>query len=971
MAHDENIQVFCRNRPTAHKPVLYAVSEQEIRNQAAPQPMITFQVPHAVAVRGSYLAKQEFMFSGIFDQTASQRDVFDRACRKVVLSALDGVNGTLMCYGQTGSGKTYTMSGGRRAFRERGVIPRALHLIYQQIEKRTDCSFHVHIQYMEIYNECGYDLLEDPQFEVDGQAAVSKVVVMEDEHSGVVRMENLSVHPAPSEEEASRLLFVGESNRIISETSMNKTSSRSHCIFTIMFEIKPLVGDQTRLLRSKLHFVDLAGSERVHKTAATGTLLREAGYINKSLHFLEQVIVALHEKAARRRDHIPYRNSLMTKVLKDSLGGNHLTVMIATLSVEESNFEETLSTCRFAQRVAQIHNKVKVNEETDPYVMIERLNAENRILKEQLAKPREEETKEKLGPNERATLLEIVRAYLADPDLEVALPINNMSRARVCFRYFKDAVLEEREKAAQSAGLPTADNEEQKATLQWMRRKNRKLVQLVKALQADRKASQRRMQACPHCSGAGVVASTSAETAGVGGDDDGDFEADSVRVQIAGTNVSEMLERAESRAASAAFARPLRGLDTGQSVRASRARSSEYEDANSSPPGTATTTTAPAASDARARTTQPAHSPPARSATPIGAADSAAFEEFCKTSPQNSVIVENRAQLKLKYVQAIKLGNDLKAVMATINYLKSRIEEIREAIENGQQPDSDGTSWTERLKIARTELETSTHAYQEIFAEMKQTKQSIDHMRHVLEVNRAELKQEFELWYAAQNETTSASATASQQAPKRAPRLRDSDNDNTNNSDEKDQLTKPSRTSAAPPPPPRRSSSSSRSKPPTAPPANDASNAATPTRRRNAKQTDHAVDDDEPEPSSSPTRNTTLSASWSTAAAAGGLGEGTTPDSWSRDASPLFEFPERNGSRSGTADTQRRVREAADRVTVRARLPPISDPFALAQEIPTNSGVMYERRAAAVSRDSVSATERSAEAPRRRSSRKA
>ncbi|KAI2542210.1 kinesin family member 6, partial [Homo sapiens] len=144
-------------------------------------------------------------------------------------------------------------------------------------------------------------------------------------------------------------------------TPMNQASTRSHCIFTIHLSSKEPGSATVR--HAKLHLVDLAGSERVAKTGVGGHLLTEAKYINLSLHYLEQVIIALSEK---HRSHIPYRNSMMTSVLRDSLGGNCMTTMIATLSLEKRNLDESISTCRFAQRVALIKNEAVLNEEINP-----------------------------------------------------------------------------------------------------------------------------------------------------------------------------------------------------------------------------------------------------------------------------------------------------------------------------------------------------------------------------------------------------------------------------------------------------------------------------------------------------------------------------------------------------------------------------------------------------------------------------
>lgn len=163
---------------------------------------------------------------------------------------------------------------------------------------------------------------------------------------------------------------------------MNLASSRSHCIFTLSLESRR-PGNE-RILRSKLHMVDLAGSERAHKTGAQGQILREAKYINTSLHYLEMVIVALHERTKSGRTHIPYRNSMMTSVLRDSLGGNCKTTMVATVSAEKEQTDESVSTCRFAQRVARVKNDAHLNEELDPAIVIKRLKVEISALKEEI-----------------------------------------------------------------------------------------------------------------------------------------------------------------------------------------------------------------------------------------------------------------------------------------------------------------------------------------------------------------------------------------------------------------------------------------------------------------------------------------------------------------------------------------------------------------------------------------------------------
>ena len=177
------------------------------------------------------------------------------------------------------------------------------------------------ISYLEIYNQNGYDLLmeNDAKNAMDGE--IPKVTMLEDE-DGIFHFRNLSMHMVSSEEDALNLLFLGDTNRAIAATEMNQNSTRSHCIFTIVIEGRRHGADT--VTRSKLNIVDLAGSERVSRTNSAGQTLREAKYINSSLFFLEMVIVALHEKDKKRKEnvHVPYRNSMMTSVLRDSLGGN-------------------------------------------------------------------------------------------------------------------------------------------------------------------------------------------------------------------------------------------------------------------------------------------------------------------------------------------------------------------------------------------------------------------------------------------------------------------------------------------------------------------------------------------------------------------------------------------------------------------------------------------------------------------------
>jgi kinesin family protein 6/9 len=395
---------------------------------------LAFDVPQDVATTGyvnNNKTQHRFSFTGVLGLEATQDQVFacigQDAVRNVLegnfyspshspppkkykffmpahiyihlsLSPNTGYNGTCFAYGQTNSGKTFSITGGPARYADRGLIPRALQMLFQEMKKNTKkkaMQYQVYVSYMEVYNEVGYDLLhdatplagggagaatstteeEDGEAEQEGheeghqQTALPRVHLLADE-DGNCHLKGLSMHLVATEEEALNLLFVGDTNRAISETAMNKASSRSHCLFTVSLESRSPGRDKVR--RSKLNMVDLAGSERVHKTSVRGQTLKEAKYINQSLFYLEMVILALHEKRA----HVPYRNSLLTTVLRDSLGGNCKTVMIATIATDKVNTEESLSTCRFAMRVGQIRNEAKLNEDLDPYQVIRRLQTE-------------------------------------------------------------------------------------------------------------------------------------------------------------------------------------------------------------------------------------------------------------------------------------------------------------------------------------------------------------------------------------------------------------------------------------------------------------------------------------------------------------------------------------------------------------------------------------------------------------------
>ncbi|XP_072710999.1 kinesin-like protein KIF9 [Ciconia boyciana] len=317
-----------------------------------------------------------FRLDGVLHNT-SQELAYETVAKKLVSEALIGYNGTIMCYGQTGAGKTYTMTGATAEYKHRGIIPRAIQQVFKATAHSVDPFVTVRISYLEIYNETLSDLLST--MTSNGTSDMQMAVV--DCPQGVY-VKGLSIHSVSHEEEALNLLFEGETNRVIAEHTLNKNSSRSHCIFTIYIESRFRAFSDVKRVNSKINLIDLAGSERLSKTGSEGQVLKEATYINKSLSFLEQIIIAL---ADPKRDHIPFRQSKLTHVLKDSLGGNCNTVLVANICGEAVHVEETLSSLRFATRMKWITTEPVINETYDREGTVKALEKEITLLKQELA----------------------------------------------------------------------------------------------------------------------------------------------------------------------------------------------------------------------------------------------------------------------------------------------------------------------------------------------------------------------------------------------------------------------------------------------------------------------------------------------------------------------------------------------------------------------------------------------------------
>ncbi|XP_075605843.1 kinesin-like protein KIF16B isoform X2 [Balearica regulorum gibbericeps] len=314
-----------------------------------------------------------------------QEMVFKNLGTDVLKSAFEGYNACVFAYGQTGSGKSYTMMGDAG---DAGLIPRICEGLFSKISektKRNEASFRTEVSYLEIYNERVRDLLRRKS------SKTNNLRIREHPKEGPY-VEDLSKHLVQNYADVEELMEAGNINRTTAATGMNDVSSRSHAIFTINFTQAKFDSEMPCETVSKIHLVDLAGSERADATGATGVRLKEGGNINKSLVTLGNVISALADLSQdatnplskKKQVFVPYRDSVLTWLLKDSLGGNSKTIMIATISPADVNYGETLSTLRYANRAKNIINKPTINE--DPNVkLIRELRAEIARLKALLA----------------------------------------------------------------------------------------------------------------------------------------------------------------------------------------------------------------------------------------------------------------------------------------------------------------------------------------------------------------------------------------------------------------------------------------------------------------------------------------------------------------------------------------------------------------------------------------------------------
>ncbi|KAE9131579.1 hypothetical protein PF010_g3472 [Phytophthora fragariae] len=374
----ENIRVAVRCRP---------MNDRENREQA----VSCFTCgPNGTAVLTNMenpTEKHEFGFDFVYGCDSKQESVFEDIGMPLLDRAFGGYNGTIFAYGQTGSGKSFSMTGvtgGPEALE--GLIPRVNRAIFERVAKERvenpNKRFLVECSFFEIYNEIIYDLLDS-----SGNGKKNKGGLEIKEHSVLgIYVKDLQERVVDTREEIVELMTLGAQSRTVGYTQMNAESSRSHSIFTIKIHQKD-ADDETKSVFAKINLVDLAGSERAASTGAQGDRLREGANINKSLSALGNVINALVEASrASKKVFIPYRNSKLTRVLQESLGGNSLCSMLATLSPANINFPETLSTLKYASRAKSIKVNAKKNEASS---QISQLNEEIAALKQKLVEQME------------------------------------------------------------------------------------------------------------------------------------------------------------------------------------------------------------------------------------------------------------------------------------------------------------------------------------------------------------------------------------------------------------------------------------------------------------------------------------------------------------------------------------------------------------------------------------------------------
>ncbi|KAK8290819.1 hypothetical protein V6Z12_D06G022600 [Gossypium hirsutum] len=327
------------------------------------------------------IGTHSFTFDHVYGSTMGSpaSSMFDECIVPLVNGLFQGYNATVLAYGQTGSGKTYTMGTGFKDSCHIGITPQVMNALFNKIDSlKHQIQFQLHVSFIEILKEEVHDLLDPTSPNKSDTASTGKVHVpgkppiqIRESSNGVITLAGSTEVSVTTLKEMAACLEQGSLSRATGSTNMNNQSSRSHAIFIITLQQMPITGDGStndvmneEYLCAKLHLVDLAGSERAKRTGSDGMRFKEGVHINKGLLALGNVISALGDEKKRKEGiHVPYRDSKLTRLLQDSLGGNNRTVMIACISPADINAEETLNTLKYANRARNIQNKPVVNRD--------------------------------------------------------------------------------------------------------------------------------------------------------------------------------------------------------------------------------------------------------------------------------------------------------------------------------------------------------------------------------------------------------------------------------------------------------------------------------------------------------------------------------------------------------------------------------------------------------------------------------
>ncbi|XP_060774921.1 kinesin-like protein KIF9 [Neoarius graeffei] len=678
---NEGVEVYVRTRPTAQfaqELIEYLPDKQTVN--------VRHRKNSRKGVLNNQMSAWTFRLNGVL-HNISQEEVYEQVAHSVVLGALEGYNGTVMCFGQTGAGKTFTMTGATESYKQRGIIPRAIQEVFHEIDNRVDHSFSVHLSFLEIYNETLVDLLASVK---GGQMKHCGPLAVVEEPEGGVSVKGLSLHPVHREEEALNLLFEGEMNKIIGEHALNKNSSRSHCIFTIYIESRSRTLSNATYVTSKLNLVDLAGSERLSKTGSEGQVQREALYINRSLSFLEQAILAL---ADQRREHVPFRQSKLTHALKDSLGGNCNTVLVANIYGEAAQIEETLSTLRFAARMKCVCTEPSVNKHINPALQVQILQKEIQLLKQELSfhntlASQAPVTYEDLSETQLAMVKSEVQRYLAGTLDEIT--IVSIRQIQAVFAQFKKAFQEQEQRLKEQkcivvenprSTLPTADAQVQEP-VEEVEGENRLVVP----------ALSQRQRVSP-------------------GRSKGKKLKESSRKNSQGSTVpGEHLTKTQSETE---ILIPPSAAEE-ESARDEAKKRSEYE-----------LITLPSKVEA--------------------------FEIYKSERGHeiNRILKENKSVLKERLVQLHNLTGIIDSIKQDIDHMSSEIQLFREQRQSqGQLVSADGEPVQDESEVTLLiKLRGAKDQYRQNYEELLSTKAEVQYCRHLVDQCRVRLFTEFESWY--------------------------------------------------------------------------------------------------------------------------------------------------------------------------------------------------------------------------------